>query len=271
MVITSTGNNQVKDVMNLKKKASERRKRGLFILEGERIVAETPADRLEKLYVSESYLAVHGGSTLALAREHDGEAAWAECGIVSDRVFQTMADTQNPQGVLAVARMRECRAGELLDLDPQTAPVFVVLEHLQDPGNLGTILRTAEGAGVRAVLMSEDTVDIYNPKVIRATMGSLFRVPFAYVEDFGGLLIRMKEKGIRLCAAHLAGEHDYFEEDYTVPTAFLIGNEGNGLSDETAALADLKVKIPMEGRLESLNAAVSAALFMYEAKRQRRR
>lgn len=260
MVITSTSNNQIKDIMNLRKKSGERKKRGLFILEGERIVREVPKELIEKVYVSESYLASHAD-----------ELVWEDYGIVSDRVFQTMADTQTPQGVLAVVKMSNQDAESVIENACQNeAPVFVILERIQDPGNLGTILRTAEGAGVSAVLMSEDTVDIYNPKVTRATMGSLFRVPFAYVEDLGATLTELKANGVRICAAHLAGEHDYFEEDYTAATAFLIGNEGNGLSDEIAELADLKVKIPMEGKLESLNAAVSAALFVYEAKRQRR-
>ena len=147
----------------------------------------------------------------------------------------------------------------------------MVLETLQDPGNLGTILRAGEGAGITALVMDESTADIYNPKVIRSTMGSIYRVPFVYVEDLSKACLAMKEKGIRLFAAHLDGAVSYDEADYTGPCAFLIGNEARGLKDETAALSDCRVKIPMAGQVESLNAAVAASVLMFETARQRRR
>ena len=146
----------------------------------------------------------------------------------------------------------------------------MVLENIQDPGNLGTILRTAEGAGVNGILMSRDTVDIFNPKTIRSTMGSVYRVPFLYVEDICETVRELKNKGISAYAAHLKGIGSYDEQDYTKGTAFLIGNEGNGLTDELADLADTYIRIPMYGKVESLNAAIASAVLMYEAQRQRR-
>lgn len=119
--------------------------------------------------------------------------------------------------------------------------------------------------------MSKDTVDIYNPKTIRATMGSIYRVPFLYTTDLTGTLGRLQEEGIGIYAAHLKGKKCYDECDYRKPTAFLIGNEGNGLTEETAETADCYIHIPMAGKLESLNAAVAAALLIYEAAGQRRR
>ena len=151
------------------------------------------------------------------------------------------------------------------------APFFMVLENIQDPGNLGTILRTAEGAGVTGILMSRDTVDIFNPKTIRSTMGSVYRVPFLYVEDICEIVWELKNKGICTYAAHLKGTGSYDEQDYTKGTAFLIGNEGNGLTDQLADLADTYIRIPMYGQLESLNAAVASAVLMYETQRQRRK
>ena len=156
---------------------------------------------------------------------------------------------------------------ELLDKDN---PVFVLLEDIQDPGNLGTILRTGEGAGIDGVIMTKDTVDIYNPKTIRATMGSIYRVPFLYVESMETVIGKLKEKGIAVYAAHLNGENYYDSFDFTKGSAFLIGNEGNGLKKETADLADSYLKIPMEGKVESLNAAIATSLLMYETYRQRR-
>ena len=120
------------------------------------------------------------------------------------------------------------------------------------------------------MILSKESVDIYNPKTIRSTMGSIFRVPFYITEDLHGTLGQLQEKGIRVYAAHLEGSVCYDEPDYTGGTAFLIGNEGNGLTAETAKLADTYIRIPMGGQLESLNAAMAAGILMYEASRQRR-
>jgi TrmH family RNA methyltransferase len=157
------------------------------------------------------------------------------------------------------------------DLQTKDSPAFLmILESIQDPGNLGTIIRAGEGAGITGVIMDDATADIYNPKVIRSTMGSVCRVPFVYTSDLKGTLKNLKAQGVRLYAAHLEGRNNYEKEDYTVDTGFLIGNEGNGLTEETSALADALVKIPMMGKVESLNAAVAASILMFEAARQRR-
>ena len=171
-------------------------------------------------------------------------------------MFQKVSDTVTAQGVLAVVKMNEYDLDSLIKEDG----LYLVLETIQDPGNLGTIIRTAEGAGVDAVIMSKDTVDIYSPKVVRATMGALFREPFVYVDDLSATVKKLQSKGIKCYAAHLKGERTFWEEDFIKGTAFFIGNEGNGLSDELSSKADRLIKIPMEGQLESLNAAVSASL-----------
>ncbi len=188
------------------------------------------------------------------------------CEIVADNVFAKMSDTQTPQGILTVLHRPTYRLEELLQA---SNPLFVVLENLQDPGNLGTILRTGEGAGITGVIMSRNTVDIFNPKTIRSTMGSVYRVPFLYVDDLEQTIGTLRDHGVKTYAAHLAGEQFYDEFSYREPTAFLIGNEGNGLTQETARCANSYLKIPMEGQLESLNAAVATALLIYEAHRQR--
>ncbi len=154
--------------------------------------------------------------------------------------------------------------------DQKKAPLLLVTENVQDPGNLGTMFRTAEGAGVTGILMSRDTVDIFNPKTIRSTMGSIYRMPFLYTEDLKKDISELQKEGIHFYAAHLKGKASYDEADYQKPSAFLIGNEGNGLTTEIADLADVYIRIPMEGKLESLNAAMAAGILMYEANRQRR-
>ena len=145
------------------------------------------------------------------------------------------------------------------------------LEDIQDPGNLGTIFRTAEAAGAAGIIMSSGTADIYNPKTIRSTMGSIYRMPFLYVKDFAPVLEQLGKRGIRTYAAHLQGSGEYTAQDYRKGCAFLIGNEGKGLTKELAQSADARIKISMSGEVESLNAAVSAAVLMFEAKRQRKR
>ena len=187
--------------------------------------------------------------------------------ILSDNVFERVSDTQTPQGILCVVKQPEYNLQELLKKEN---PHFVVLDNLQDPGNLGTIVRTAEGAGVDAVFMSKDCVDIYNPKTIRSTMGSIYRVPFIYIEDIPNLLDVFKQNGIQSYAAHLDGENAYDQENYKEGTAILIGNEGNGLREEVWKNADILVRIPMCGQVESLNAAIAASVLMFEVFRQRR-
>ena len=156
---------------------------------------------------------------------------------VTDEVMHYMADTKTPQGVLAVAKQKKCTLEDILK-KTKTQKLLMILENIQDPGNLGTIIRAGEGAGITGVVMSSDTADIYNPKVIRSTMGSVLRVPFVYASDLKEACEQMKKAEISLYAAHLKGMHNYDQEDYTKDTGFLIGNEAKGLTDEMAAVAD---------------------------------
>ncbi len=278
-MITSTSNPQVKQLQLLQKKAKERELQDVFVVEGVKMYREAPKDRLVHTYVSESFLRKNPSV-------FEGVEPLTE---LSDRVFESVSDTKTPQGVLCLVRrchhtlrvlLEEYRedsvsgsmAGTATIGQPSAvrAPLILILENLQDPGNLGTILRTAEGAGVTGVLLSRDCVDIYNPKVIRSTMGSVYRVPFCYSQDWRGDLDRLKRQGVRLYAAHLKGEKYYDGISYREPSAFLIGNESRGLTEETAAMADAYIRIPMCGQVESLNAAVAASILMYEANRQRR-
>ena len=253
-MITTIQNKQIKQIMKLKKNARERRKQQLFLVEGIRMFTEIPEQYLYKVYASEDFY-----------KEHQAVFEGMEVELVSDQVMKEISDTMTPQGVLALVRMLEYSLEDLLQ---QENPLLLVLENLQDPGNLGTILRTGEGAGINGIIMSRETVDIYNPKVTRSTMGSIFRVPFVYVDDLFEVIKMMKDRNITTYAAHLNGT-DYTRESYTSGTAFLIGNEGNGLTDELTDNAQKKIKIPMCGRVESLNAAMASGLLVYEARRQR--
>lgn len=271
-MITSTSNAKIKQVIAYRTRAKERREAGVFVTEGAKLFEEAPAELILETYVSEDAKTKY--PQLADKLEETGYET------VSEEVFRKMSDTQTPQGILCVMKqpvytLEEMLAGrtvcksEDMNARPANQPLLVLLENLQDPGNLGTILRTGEGAGITGVIMSSGTVDIFNPKVIRSTMGSIFRVPFLYVPSLADVMGKLHARGIRTYAAHLAGETYYDSFDFQVGTAFLIGNEGNGLSKETADLADSYLKIPMEGEVESLNAAVATSLLVYEAHRQR--
>ena len=190
-MISSSANGRIKQVMNLIKKAKARKDTGLFVAEGIRMFKELPRERIETVFVSESYLKSPDNRALLGTMPFE---------TVTDEVFKTMSDTASPQGILAVVRQY---AYTIEDILSQPGPSFLmILETIQDPGNLGTILRTGEGAGITGVVMDGTTADIYNPKVIRSTMGSVCRVPFVYVDSLSETLTSLKERKIRLYAAH---------------------------------------------------------------------
>lgn len=255
-MITSATNKQIKMIQKLQKSSKERKQQGLFTIEGIRMFREIPAEYMDKVYVTEQFY--EKNKELFKDREPDD--------FVAESVFEKLSETQTPQGVLATVKMRRYTLADVLGETEN--PLLLVLENLQDPGNLGTIMRTAEGAGASGIIMSRDTVDIYNPKVVRSTMGALFRMPFLYVEDILETVKELQDRGITVYAAHLQGE-GFYEKDYRKGTAFLVGNEGNGLTDAITELADEKILIPMMGKVESLNAAIAATLMAYEALRQR--
>ena len=176
-MITSTSNVQIKQIIALLKKSKERKEQKVFVIEGRKMFEEIcqNTSRVVKAYFSESY-----------AKEQYADKSYPEVPyeIVADAVFDAMAETVTPQGVLAIVKMPEYSVESMIE----NAGTLMLLENLRDPGNLGTIIRTAEAAGVSGVILSRESVDIYNPKVIRSTMGAVYRVPFFYVDDFMGLL-----------------------------------------------------------------------------------
>ena len=258
-MITSTSNQRIKELSQIQKKSKVRSREGVFVAEGIRMVRETPYERLVSLYFSESFEKKYGNEVLDAISGGDlkiREQIRRKTEILSDAVFSYVSDTKTPQGVLAVVRQMEYTLEQMTD---GVIPHLMILDNLQDPGNLGTIFRTAEAAGVTGIIMSRDCVDIYNPKTIRSTMGALYRMPFLYVDDLKETIHTLKD-----------GKNTYDKEDYRQGTAFLIGNEGNGLREEIAQCADTWIRIPMCGQVESLNAAVAATVLMFEVSRQRR-
>lgn len=290
--ITSTGNKLIREVRDLEKKARARRESGLFIAEGERLCSEIPVAYIERIFVADDYdgrlpefagEVSHDAQNAKTRAEAGANAAQASSHPLqpsdisgqrnhvpqrAPKIFQVprelmehMSDTKNSQGILAVVRQKKYT--EL------PGDFFLILDTLQDPGNMGTIFRTAEAAGVDGILMNRDCVDVYSPKVVRATMGAMFRMPFIVSDDLPAEIRRMKSEGVQIYAAHLRGTKNHWDFDYRTPTAFMIGNEGNGLQDAIADLADSYLRIPMMGHTESLNAGVAASVLMYETLRQR--
>ena len=258
--ITSMTNPRIRRLVELRKKAKLRRETGLFIIEGTRLCMDTPERFLEEVYVTEEWLRT--------AVPADAEKIQRFRPVVlAEEVMAKAADTGTPQGILCAARMPVWTREDLLR---GPAPLLLILEDVRDPGNLGTIFRTAEAAGATGILMSRGTVDLFNPKVVRATMSAIFRMPFVVSEDLIRDLGDLRERGIVSYAAHLRGKRPYDELPLTQGTAFLIGNEANGLSDALTEAASEKIIIPMAGGAESLNAAMAAGILMFEASRQRR-
>lgn len=260
-MITSSSNARVRQVAQWQARARERRQAGIFLAEGFKMFGEAPEEAVREVYISQA----------ALERVQDQPKLARKLGrtgyeTVTEEVFGRMSDTQTPQGILCVIKRPEHRLEELLAVP---RPLLMVLENLQDPGNLGTVVRTGEGAGVTGIILGEGTADLYSPKTVRATMGSIYRVPVVREEDLVGTVRLLQERGIRTYAAHLQGRNYYDGFSFREGTAFLIGNEGSGLSDGLASAARERIRIPMEGKVESLNAAVAASLLMYEAHRQR--
>ena len=265
--------------MNIKfieglQKRKNRRETGYFFLEGFRSVTEAISGGafIVKLVASESFVnssqwkqlesiygsAYHKNAELVLLR-------------TGDKSFARLSDTVTPQGIGAVIEIpwRElCSPEAVLSLPAKDRFGILILENLQDPGNMGTIIRTADAAGFRAVICSEGTVDIYNSKVLRSTVGSLFRFPVLQTELTGPEIAAcLKREGYCVAAAHPRGGVSLFEADFPRRTAICIGNEAGGLSEQLLAGCDRTVTIPMPGGTESLNASVAAALMMYEVRR----
>ena len=239
----------LKLVKSLKTKKG-RDEHGLFIIEGAKPVAEIPSNWHVCAYIcAESYAHVP-----------------AKAIVVSDSRFASLSDTVTPQGIMAVCKKQTFELEDVLSENP-----FVLIgEVLSDPGNIGTLIRTAAAAGADGVILSEGSGDIYNPKTIRAAAGASLRIPVIEQVNLKELIPKLKALGIKVLATHLSGEFSPYDVNLQQGCAILVGNEARGLSDEISALADVCVKLPMARDVESLNASVAGGVLLYEVLRQRR-
>lgn len=242
------------------------RQEGVFVLEGSRAVAEVCEPWIvESIWVSDTFLNKNPGYIEKIVKSKDLSGQKTDMYQVPDTVFAKIAETMNPQGVLAVVQRYDYTTKDMEAVNG----LWIVLENLQDPGNAGTILRTADACGATGILCTKGTVDFYNSKVVRAAMGSLFHIPFVTMENMESIVDFVKAQNAELIGTHLRTDHSHLDVSYAGPTAIIVGNEGSGMTEKAAAMCTKLVRIPMPGRAESLNASVAAAVMMYEVVRQR--
>ena len=264
-MITSDQNTKIKFVRSLSKRKF-REKHNCFYIEGHRAVTEgiLLGKRPQMLLVSESYTKQDSYVELLDICFAQGIDAKQVLLIANDKVFSQLSDTKTPQGIGGVFQIPVINKSALSNMRN-----IVLLEHLQDPGNMGTIIRTADAAGFDAVVCSKGTVDVYNSKVLRSTVGSIFRIDIVMLdEDTKDFAVKLKERGFKLYCAHPRGDLSSFETEFGNHNCIVIGNEANGVSDKMLSVCDYKIYIPMPGRAESLNASVAAALMIYEVVRK---
>lgn len=256
--ISSKNNVRIKHVNKLKKDSRIRGALGLFVVEGARLCGDALRSGIE---ITEFYFSLGGSKKYSDITENIIEKAGLSFEI-SDAVAQNLTDTQHPQGLFCVCRMLD----KNLALDKMNNKGFyIALEDIRDPNNLGTILRTAEALGVDGVFLSRGCCDVYNPKVLRGTMGSIFRLPIMVVDHFSALMAELSGRGIQTLASVPAQAHcSITEMERAGGICAVIGNEGSGLTPETIAACTMTVTIPMKGRAESLNAAMAAGIIMWQ-------
>ena len=246
----------MRELKHLKTKKG-RSNTGLFLVEGEKFVAEIPNNWEIQRYVM--------AQRFAQGRDLSSYKKRAPVEVVRDTLFDSLADTVTPQGIIAVCKQKHWQLNQLLTPDG-----FILIgENLNDPGNIGALIRTAAAAGASGMILSQGSGDIYNPKVLRAGAGAVLRLPIVTDAILPNVAHELKQARYKIYAAHLRGEALPYALDLRGPFCWLVGNEANGLTDEAAAFADKLVRLPMADDIESLNASIAGSVLMYEAVRQR--
>jgi RNA methyltransferase, TrmH family len=263
-MITSTQNPLVKQVRRLKRDRRAREEEGQFVVEGIQGVVEavqTGADLHALLYSPERLASQIAEQAIEAAR-----ARGVRCEALSAELFKVISERENPVGIAAIVARRLAR---LDDLEIEDEDVVVALEGVSDPGNLGTVLRTADATGARAVLLIGQTVDPFHPSVVKASAGTLFTVPVVAIPSIEPLLAWCGQRGVQVVATSDRADQDFWSLTYRTPLLLLMGSEAHGLPEEQLAALPAVVRVPMEGRADSLNLGVATALVLYEARRQR--
>ena len=265
--ITSAQNPKIKALLQLQQKSACRREHGLFVVEGRRELMHC----LSKGYQADTMFVCN--EIMTAEEEYDKLLkALPSCKTiyVSANVYERIAYRGGTEGIVATIRMKQHGLDTLPAHSQGHAPLYVVLESVEKPGNLGAILRSADAAGVDAVIVCDPLTDLYNPNLIRSSLGGIFSVPTIACNSTECIQY-FKDKGIRILTAQLQDSSLYYDTDMTLPTAIVMGTEATGLTDRWREAADAHIRIPMLGILDSLNVSVSAAILMFEAVRQRQK
>ena len=259
MIITSKDNETIKHIRKLKEK-KYRDEFGEYIVEGVKLINEAIA---EKLDVKTIVICDNCNKTETINQNLMYEVAKYSCIYVDEKVFNTITEVQNPQGILAVVGKKNKQEEINYNED-----VIVILDDIQDPGNLGTILRTIDSANLSQVIISKKSGDVYNPKVIRSTMGAIFRINVIESYSLLDTIKNLKKHKFTIISTSLDTDKTIYDIQYK-KVAIVIGNEANGVSKEIQEISDSKIKIPMLGKTESLNASVATGIVLYEYVRQK--
>lgn len=258
-LITSKDNEIIKHIKKLSEK-KYRDQNNCYIIEGIKLVEEAIQEKakIEKIVISEELIRL-----AEISEEIMSEIKKYDCIYTTEKIFKTISQVMNPQGILAVINKNNENTEINYDED-----IIVALDDIQDPGNLGTILRTVDSVGLKQLIVSKGTADAYNPKVVRSTMGAIFRVKVIEVENLKETIERIRKNDYNLLVTSLQTNDSVYDIDYH-KKVIVIGNEANGVSKEIQDIADNRIKIPMLGKTESLNASVATGVILYEYVRQK--
>lgn len=260
MIITSKDNETIKHIKKLKEK-KYREEYKEFIVEGIKMIEEAIQENAK---IKSIIICDDCKTQGSIPNELMYDIAKLNCIYVAEKIFSTITDVINPQGIMAIIEKPENKENEI-DYNESN---FLILDNIQDPGNIGTILRTADSLNFKQIIVSKGTADIYNPKVVRSTMGAIFRIKVVEVENLVKIIKEMKNNEIKVYATDLATDKSIYDVDYE-KSAVVIGNEANGVSKEVLNESSERIKIPMIGKTESLNAAVATGVMLYEYVRQK--
>ena len=259
-VISSKENEIIKNIKKLKEK-KYRDLNNEYIIEGIKVIQEAIQENAK---IKQIIICDDCEKNSNISQEMMYEIAKYECIYVTNKIFTSLTDVKNPQGIMAIVEKNSSKE-EKIDYNQD---IIVALDDIQDPGNLGTILRTVDSIGINQILVSKGTADSYNPKVVRSTMGAIFRVKIIECEDLEKTLKEIKKHKFEILVTSLQTENSIYDIKYN-KKVIVIGNEANGVEEKIQNMADVKVKIPMLGRTESLNASVATGIILYEYVRQK--
>ena len=258
-VISSKENEYVKHIRKLKEK-KYRDQNNEYIIEGLKMVEEAIQ---EKAVIKNIIICDDCEKTGSIPKDLMYEIAKYNCIYVTKKIFESLTEVVNPQGIIAVVEKENTEANINKDQE-----IILALDDIQDPGNLGTILRTADSVGLKQILVSKGTADAYNPKVVRSTMGAIFRIKIIECENLENKLKELQKSSYKILVTSLQTKQSIYDVKYN-KTVIVIGNEAKGVSENIQKIADKKVKIPMLGKTESLNASVATGIILYEYVRQK--